>query len=199
MTLTQNLTFTVAETVAPTTETSLAELRQLRQQWLDEARSLGYLDQLLVIGREMGQPIVSRHHGTYYLYQHYDANLPNSDVKLIYQEKTGRLVERRGSHALWETLERAKVLLGTCNVSAIDERSGVPADLFAGQQVCQYTKSSHPTSATNKNGVFVPGQWTGSLLSVYNEADDQRQAAIHDQQESERQALLETLLVGVDV
>lgn len=183
---------------------SLSELRRLQEKHTADADALGWFDQLLEIGRQLGHPLQTRFHGVYRLWI-YDAAIPVTPIIIAYRSTTGRLVRGGGwdrrtgaSVSVWETLEELHVYLGPTgwDLHQVD-RFGAPTFFQLGLHVCHYVKSSHPTG--REPHFIVPGQWTLAAIVNHAEAADRRLTAILERQEAERQTLLADLLVGIDI
>jgi len=183
-------------------QSSLSELRRQAEKYTAGAEELGWFDQLLEIGRHLGEPVATDFHGAYRVWV-YDAAVPLGPIIIAYRQRTGRLIKGGGwdgrtSTSIWETIEEAHVYLGPrdWDLDQVD-LFGVPTFFQHGTLVCHYVKSSHPTG--DEPRIIVPGRWTNAAVMNHPEAADRRLTDILDRQDAERQALLATLLVGVEI
>lgn len=188
----------------PSPDLSLSDLRKLQQQHIADAEALGWFDQLLEIGRQLGHPVHTCFHGTYRVWI-YDAAIPITPVILAYRRTTGRLVQGGGynqvtgaSTSVWETREELHAYLGPqgWDLDQVD-RFGAPTFFTDGLHVCHYVVSSHPTGQEPR--FIVPGRWTLAATMFHTEAADRALGDILDRQESQRQALLADLLIGIEI
>jgi hypothetical protein len=166
-------TYTFA--LAPSTEMSAAELRQLKAEYLQ--RGLEAFTALELIVAVFGSPVVIGKRN-YHIWQ-------RGRVTALYHIESERYLSD------WERFEETRVLdiFLDCNgLKGLDDPNRV--------QVCRLRVGDKVIEPEQR---FIPGAWLAAMLSEYEAARqiyDQQQAEIH---EAERLALIRELMIGADI
>lgn len=171
-----NLTWTVTPaTLAPGADTSLADLRQIKDRWIAQAEELKFFESCRRIARELGERCEAEFR--YPWDQH-------AIYRWQYEAVTILLITDVGGQYL-------------VSQKAFEERDRLIVTV-AGQRVASYIFTNHPHPDRNEY-LFVPGSWTLPIQAHAQEAQEHAARRAMDAQENERQALLAELLVGVDI
>jgi len=157
---------------APSPELSIADLRQLRQQYL--CAGAENFEALALITKTLGSPVEIRGR-VYWIYQ-------SGRVTALYQVESERYM---ANESRYEETEVLSVFLDMADLRGLDNPERV--------QVC-YLRCGDVVLRPEQK--FIPGQWMQDMLADYavaeNIVEQQRQEAI----ERERQALIKELMIG---
>lgn len=158
---------------------SLADLRQIKQTWLDLAREQGYLKAAREVATELGER-----------FEH-EMRTPWNTEPAWRWEQDGvkiRVYQRNGKYL--PGLKQYEVA-HQMTIEALDSL-GNP------HLVCRYRFFNHELY-TDPNGFIVLGQWLLTVLAAKPEAEAELVNGIKAQHETERQALLRLLCIGQEV
>jgi len=149
---------------------TLAELQALRASWLRQARESGDIDSLILIIRTLGKP----------------GDVKGWPLWKMYELKRGGVVAR-----LYEGT--GDYLPGSRDYNRIQTL----AVYASGYQVC-YIRQSDAGSPQDDN-LFRPGQWQRAILAELERARAVYAARRAANEEGQRSALLEQLLIGIEI
>ena len=160
--------------ITETREYTLAELRQLRKDWLALANEHGLLKDCYNIAKEMGERFEEE---LRYPHDHSPAyRWQEGNVRIELYESTGRFMPGVGEY---EIRERLHVFVD-------------------GHKAVEYTFTNNP-AFSQAESFFVHGTWTILVQSRGIEARKHVESAVCEAQETERQALAQKLLIGVEL
>lgn len=164
-----------AVATVPGPDTPLAELRQLKQYWLDQARQIGIFEDCRQIAIQLGQRI--EHTLPYPWDQHPCHRWAYEDIEITLLENIGgKYLPSRGE---FEKRDHLTVTVG-------------------GHRVASYIFTNHPRPDRSTH-LFIPGDWTIPIQAHTLDAKEHARQLALEIQEVERQALLEELLVGIQI
>lgn len=181
-------------------DTSLADLKQLKHAWLEEARQQAVPVKIWEILRWLGQPVQFGMLREALFWQSGKISLIGSQSSVIYSPAHGTFVERRVI-TVYVARENATPPQHSNLQNPVDKA------IFTGDQVLRWgwLVAESPVHGElieedlGENGhnlLFVPGRWVEVILAATPQAEAAARQQGREGQESERQHLLQQMLVG---
>ena len=184
----------------------LAELREIKRQWVRLADETGYAAQCWNVLRWMGETVKVVGHGEKYVWRSGDIAMIGGEVVDRYIPATG--VAEQGS---WRTKRSVSVWLRSSHadpaclalVPKAQERGDLIAEITFSSILAAHVEWEFIRNATPKmlaeRSVFVPGQWLNVVLLATPDALAKERNSYQTSGEYERQELLTQLLAGYTV
>lgn len=181
-------------------DASLSELKQLKQEWLEEARQQAIPVKAWEILRWLGHPVQFGLLREALFWQAGKISLIGSQRSVIYSPEHGTFVERRSVSAY---VARE----GAARPSHPNLQNPVDRAIFMGDQVVRWgwLVAESPVHGElieedlGENGdnlLFVPGRWVEIVLGATPQAEAVARQRGREGQEAERQNLMQQMLVG---
>lgn len=181
-------------------DASLSELKQLKQEWLEEARQHTVPAKAWEILRWLGQPVQFGLLREALFWQSGKISLIGSQQSVIYSPEHRTFVERR-SVAAYVARE------GAAPPQHPNLQNPVDRAIFTGDQVMRWgwlvaESPAHgelieeDLGENGDNLLFVPGRWVEIVLGATAQAEAVARQRGREGQEAERQNLMQQMLVG---
>ena len=181
-------------------DATLSELKQLKQEWLEEARQQAIPAKTWEILRWLGRPVQFGMLREALFWQSGKISLIGSQRSVIYSPAHGTFVERRAI-AVYVARENAM------HPQHPNLQNPVDKAIFTGDQVLRWgwLVAESPAfgdlieEGLGENGdnlLFVPGRWVEVILAATPQAEDAARQHGREGQEAERQSLIQQMLVG---
>jgi len=187
--------------IAP--DTPLADLRNIKQGWLQLAENAGYTEMCWQIVQWLGEPIKIAGRAPVLV-----CRLPNGVALIGREHAERRLVRSSSDESQNAWLMQRCVTVWLENGAAEDrgllsqarERGNVVDEIMfpsvmVAQLVWEYPGDGQPR-LLEAQSTFLPGKWFNSILAALPDAKEQAQASGAETVETERRQLLSSLLAG---
>ena len=187
-------------------DASLAELREIKRQWVRLADETGYAAQCWNVLRWMGETVKIVGHGEKYVWR-------SGDIAMIGGEVVDRYIPVIGvaAQGSWRTKRSVSVWLRSSHadpaclvlVPKAQERGDLIAEITFSSILAAHVEWEFIGNAAPKmlaeRSVFVPGQWLNVVLLATPDALAKERNSYQTSGEYERQELLTQLLAGYTV
>ena len=193
--LTTTTTKSAPATAKPTADTSLADLRQIKRDWIAAARDLDYPATCWNVLRNLGQREKFGVLREAWLWQSGNVALIGSESATSYSPGHRAYIVRRvvAAYVLPKELDprwQNPVEKALFNGDRVMHWGWLMADTSEGQII------EEDEGEKKDSLIFVPGQWMNAILTVQHQAEQKAQAEYLAGIERQRQQLLNELLVG---
>ena len=187
-------------------DASLAELREIKRQWVRLADDTGYAAQCWNVLRWMGETVKVVGHNEKYIWR-------SGDIAMIGGEVVDKYIPAIGvsPQDSWRTKRSVNVWLRSPHADPAclallpraHERGDLIAEItfssiLAAHVEWEYVGNASPIMLAERS-VFVPGQWLNAILLATPDALAKERNSYQTSGEYERQELLTQLLAGYTV
>ncbi len=187
--------------IAP--DTSMADLRNIKLEWLRLAQNAGYTEMCWQVVQWLGEPVKIAGRAPALV-----CRLPNGVALVGHEHAERRLVRSSSDESQNAWLMQRFVTVWLENGAAEDrgllsqarERGNVVDEIMfssvmVAQLVWEYPGDGQPR-LLDEQSTFLPGKWFNAILAALPDAKEQAQASGAETVETERRQLLSSLLAG---